>query len=238
MRKRKLHLWSSSMLLFSVQECRGEAKPTYLSWILLQGLVFSPSTTFSFRNKSDFEMAGGPCPSYLLFPSSWFGGVALSALPGARGIASTHGDSAGCWCQRELLGGSWRMSPIGAQRLWFHVLGSSQLGSHRCLQSTGSPSFERKPNVSSPCTHQRGKLCVPPQAAPSCLEALRAAFAPGMGGFLPQLMPQQTLLHDIKAPLAYEETSLLLCLHPPGAGNKKESPPSLCYLQKLKGNQM
>lgn len=78
--------------------------------------------------------------------------------------------------------------------------------------------------MSSPCTHQRGKLCVPPQAAPSRLEALRAAFAPGMGGFLPQLMPQQTLLHDIKAPLAYEETSLLLCLHPPGAGNKKESP--------------
>lgn len=81
--------------------------------------------------------------------------------------------------------GSRRQSPAAAAEAPAPRAGD-RLGSQPCrgvpwrLPKTGSPVFERKP-TRLPCTHQRGNLRVPPRAAPSRLETLKAASAPGVG---------------------------------------------------------
>lgn len=76
-------------------------------------------------------------------------------------------------------------SPSGAAEVWLHVLGTrwahSLAGECRSTcQRLGALSL-RGCQTRLPCTHQRGNPCVPPQAAPSWLETLKAALASGVG---------------------------------------------------------
>lgn len=65
-----------------------------------------------------------------------------------------------------MLGTGWVRSPVGECR------GACQAPGALALRGS---------QTRLPCTHQRGNLRVPPRAAPSRLEALKAASAPGMG---------------------------------------------------------
>lgn len=76
-------------------------------------------------------------------------------------------------------------SPTGAADGWLHVLGTAWAPSlvgecHSTCQRLGALSL-RGSQTRLPCTHQRGNLCAPPQAAPSQLETLQAALASGVG---------------------------------------------------------
>lgn len=105
-----------------------------------------------------------------------------------------------------------RATGIHPRRLWPHVLGTGQAHrqSHSGCQGPGAPAL-RGSQRRLPCTHQRGNLCVPPRAAPSQLETLKAALAPGVGwaGMGPPThIPPQAVLGCSKALLSYSKTPL------------------------------
>lgn len=113
--------------------------------------------------------------------------------------------------------------------------GRARRESSSSCQGPGAPAL-RGSQRRLPCTHQRGNLHVPPRAAPSQLETLKAALAPGVGwaglGWVsPRTSPPRCAELQRGSPVLPRNFSELH-LHPPGADREKEDPP----LQRGRGS--